>query len=198
MSAGSTTLQSAAAAAEVDEAATQALDLVRQFATTSTNDPDQMYAELDRARTKVMNAWERLERLQQQAMKENNNAAPRIQDDDVRPAFMDMITDAFADVLEDLRNKSNDEDLDVDVLVDCLQSGMDLLPLLTSSSYEQGDFSWSNKDDDDDDNNNDPSDSNLDTNCNNDDDDNPHEQRRRRLGYHCRDDNTNADPEAAI
>jgi hypothetical protein len=50
MSAVSPTFQSAAAA-EVDETATQALDLVRQFATTSTDDPEQMYAELDRARS---------------------------------------------------------------------------------------------------------------------------------------------------
>jgi hypothetical protein len=73
-----------------------------------------------------MNAWERLKQLQlqlqlqqQQGMK-NNNSTPLQNDDDVSPAFMDMITDAFADVLEDLGNKSNDEDLDVDVLVDCL------------------------------------------------------------------------------
>jgi hypothetical protein len=45
---------------------------------------------------------------------------------DFRDMYMDMITDAFADVLEELRSSDTDT-LNVDVLVDCLQSGLELL-----------------------------------------------------------------------
>jgi hypothetical protein len=49
-----------------------------------------------------------------------------IDDNEFRAAYMDMVTSAFADVLEDMRN-NGEEDLDVDILVDCLQSGMDFM-----------------------------------------------------------------------
>ena len=50
----------------------------------------------------------------------------------IRMAHMDMITDAFGDVLEDLRKRQESGDdkndpLDMDTLVDCLQSGLDLV-----------------------------------------------------------------------
>jgi len=60
-----------------------------------------------------------------------------------------MITDAFSDVLEDLRTKSSTEDdpIDVETLVDCLQSGLDLLNQgskyysrsLSETDFESGD-----------------------------------------------------------
>ncbi|KAL3937077.1 MAG: hypothetical protein SGARI_002288 [Bacillariaceae sp.] len=39
---------------------------------------------------------------------------------------MDMITDAFGDVLDQMRSSEN-SNLDINVLVDCLQSGVDFL-----------------------------------------------------------------------
>ena len=50
----------------------------------------------------------------------------------IRMAHMDMITDAFGDVLEDLRKRQESGDdkndpMDMDTLVDCLQSGLDLV-----------------------------------------------------------------------
>lgn len=85
---------------------------------------------------------------------------------------MDMITDAFADVLEDLRQKEGDS-LDVDVLVDCLQSGIDLMTqedkeffLMSERSIKIEDNDEPFEDDDED--------GKL----------TPHELRRRQLGFH--------------
>ena len=75
-----------------------------------------------------------------------------------------MITDSFSDVLEDLR--TGDADFDVDVLVDCLQSGVDLM------NQEDRELFMQEMDNDDDEEEND--DSKL----------TPHELRRRLLGFH--------------
>jgi len=61
-----------------------------------------------------------------------------------------MVTEAFADVLDNLRSEEGD-DLDVDVLVDCLQSGLELMTqqdkeLLLMSRQNSGE-EWAEGDD---------------------------------------------------
>jgi hypothetical protein len=129
-----TTRPSTATMMTVDEAASKALGLVQRFASVENpqeqsieknpwQDPQRMLDELIQARQDIMQAWNN----------NNNNNATNDDDDDgndderdFRALYMDMITDAFADVLEELQS-SDTETLNVDVLVDCLQSGLELL-----------------------------------------------------------------------
>lgn len=116
------------------------------------NQPDDIFNALDTARTKLINAWDDLEqecvRVKQREEEENvedddwsttkNNKTKKIKDqqkqqlqqleesEKIKVAYIDMITDAFADALEDMRQQEGDN-LDVDVLIDCLQSGLDLM-----------------------------------------------------------------------
>jgi hypothetical protein len=175
----------------VDAAATAAIDLVRELSERDPHDkdesnpwrnPEQVFQQLDQARTGIVKAWEELHAaaaaLEQKD--DNKNAANSgdttkesstsnsVNEDDLRAAYMDMITDAFADVLEDMRANES-EDIDVDVLVDCLQSGLDLM------SQEEKDFYMQ---DNDELNNMDEGESN--------DTVTPHELRRQELGFNMK------------
>jgi hypothetical protein len=131
-----------AAAARIDEAATDAFELIQKYANVSDphaleqdnpwQDPHQMFDELRKARTRLTAAWAQLLQAQQKQVvssssdnTENTTNGKVSSEQDFRALYMDMITDAFGDVLEDLRN--GEEELNVDVLVDCLQSGVELM-----------------------------------------------------------------------
>jgi hypothetical protein len=175
----------------VDAAATAAIDLVRELSERDPHDkdesnpwrnPEQVFQQLDQARTGIVKAWEELHAaaaaLEQKD--DNKNAAnsgdmtkelspsTSINEDDLRAAYMDMITDAFADVLEDMR-ANEAEDIDVDVLVDCLQSGLDLM------SQEEKDFFMQDNEEL----------NNMDEGENN-DTVTPHELRRQELGFNMK------------
>ncbi|GAX11957.1 hypothetical protein FisN_8Lh050 [Fistulifera solaris] len=118
--------------AAVEEAASEAFQLIDAFAEQETNDPngpwrqpEQILSSLNEARAKLMNAWNELSaKMAEDEQQEKTSTV--VNEEDFRVAYVNMITDAFADILEDLRN--HDPDFDVDVLVDCLQSGMELIP----------------------------------------------------------------------
>ena len=165
--------------AAVDAAAEAAVRLIRDFAERDNEDdvwkhPEDMLNQIAKARDKVTEAWEKLEQTIKESEAANGkeqNAKP-YNEIDFRAAYMDMITDAFADVLEDLRQKEGDS-LDVDVLVDCLQSGIDLMTqedkeffLMSERSIKIEDNDEPFEDDDED--------GKL----------TPHELRRRQLGFH--------------
>jgi Mg2+ and Co2+ transporter CorA len=183
----------------VDAAATAAIDLVRELSERDPHDkdeanpwrnPEQVFQQLDQARTGIVNAWEELHAaaaaLEQtdhanaanttnssnmDTTKEPLSTSTSVDEDDLRAAYMDMITDAFADVLEDLR-ANEAEDIDVGVLVDCLQSGLDLM------SQEEKDFFMQ---DNEELNNMDESESNdIAVTVT------PHELRRRELGFNMK------------
>lgn len=127
----------------VEKAATTAVDLVTKFADQDPSDPTscwqnptRMYEQLDQARDRALEAWKILEQAkktasatevmeQQQPQTQADNTAVHTKEQDLRALFMDMVTDAFADVLAEM--KDGEEDIDLDVLVDCLQSGMEIL-----------------------------------------------------------------------
>jgi len=201
-------------AAAVDEAVQKAVDLLQEYASAAEDDtkgrdnpwknPDEIYAQLDRARSDIMQAWDQLHaaRAAATAVDEEANSSNSKEDKEtcLRMAYMDMITDAFADVLEDLRTKSssdnNDDPLDVETLVDCLQSGLDLWNSSSSnrqqpgpeqprgasllslhSSYSETDFSFSNINNEEDNNEEEGARSDDDVRLT------PHESRRRQLGF---------------
>lgn len=123
--------------AAVNKSVDDCLDLIQTYAhhdphdtSTETNNnpwtsPETLFATLDQARDRLKRAWEDLE----DAIKTETHdpeAPPKQMDEDrVKVAYMDMITDACGDVLEQMRHAEGDN-LDVDVLVDCLQSGLEL------------------------------------------------------------------------
>jgi hypothetical protein len=130
----------------LDKAATNAFNLIQEYADFQDphsdqednpwRNPDAMYDELNIARSELTQAWQELSKQQQQQQQHQHQSKTQqsekdektqVEPDEFRALYMDMITDAFADVLENMRQSQ--EQIDVDILVDCLQSGMDMLQL---------------------------------------------------------------------
>jgi hypothetical protein len=146
-------------AAGVEAAATKAVALVEKFSALDPNNPDpsnpwrnprDMWVQLDKARADIQEAWGTTE----EQPKEQSDRKVAF-----TAMYIDLITDSFADVLDDMRK---DDAVDVDILVDCLQSGLELL------STEEVDLMMEQDDDMEEE-------GSAFT---------PHEQRRRELGFH--------------
>lgn len=157
----------------VDEAVTQALELVKTYADPKNpawkDGPDQIYKELDQARYSIVRAWDELQvamSKQEGVEDETKETSAETDKEGLRVAYIDMITDAFADVLDNLRQNDTNDPIDVDVLVDCLQSGLDLMNTTATGSLSMGDLSFDEGDTD--------TTGNTIT---------PHESRRRQLGF---------------
>lgn len=112
----------------MEVAASKAVDLVQQFSEQDPSDmnscwqnPTRMFEQLDQARTEALEAWKVLEEAQARNV---DISKVTIREHDLRAQFMDMVTDAFADVLDQMKESEN---FDLDILVDCLQSGIEIL-----------------------------------------------------------------------
>lgn len=135
----------AAESEAVHRAAAEALEVVQslsnELSANDNADAERAQSQLNAARNKLTGAWDALQRAMDEAGPEAIDPGAKtkgdehndIDEDRLQVEYMDMITDAFQDVLEDLRLKQGD-DLDVDALVDCLQSGLDL--------FSQQDKAW--------------------------------------------------------
>lgn len=142
-------------AARVEEAASKAVTLIEEFSQHDPSDPSpsnpwrnpkDMFKRLDQAREALQAAWQSIAEEQ-----------PQLEKKVIRTAmYIDLITDSFQDVLEELRTN---EDINVDTLADCLQSGLELL------SSEEAELILDSQDGDDEEQLT------------------PHEQRRRQLGF---------------
>jgi hypothetical protein len=127
-------------AARVEEAASKAVTLIEEFSKCDPSDespsnpwrnPEGIFKRLDQARDDLQAAW--------QSIAEEK---PQLEQKVIRAAmYIDLITDSFQDVLEELRTN---EDVNVDTLADCLQSGLELL------SSEEAELFLDPQDDDDD------------------------------------------------
>lgn len=142
-------------ASRFEAAATNAVALMEQFSEQDPRDPDSewknpqhIFEQLDAARKQVMEAWKDIQ-VESQNVEVDETA--------FRALYLDMITDSFADVLDELRK---DDAVDVGVLVDCLQSGMDFLTSEEKELFMQ------------------------DESLEEDDELAPHEKQRRVLGFH--------------
>jgi len=109
----------------VNEASIRCCSLLERFAAQDPSDPNSawknpqdIFDQLEMARREVTEAWKKGE----------NEEGDDFDDSRFRTLYMEMITDAFADSLETLR-ESEGNHLDVEVLVDCLQSGIELLSM---------------------------------------------------------------------
>jgi hypothetical protein len=124
-------------ATRLEQAATQAVELIEQYSEQDPQDPNsawknpqEIFEKLDVARKEVLAAWNDMQESQ-------NNTNEQIDESAFRALYLDMITDAFADVLDELRK---DNAVDVSVLVDCLQSGMDFLTSEEKELFLQDDM----------------------------------------------------------
>eukprot|EP00543_Licmophora_paradoxa_P010010 CAMPEP_0202468138 /NCGR_PEP_ID=MMETSP1360-20130828/74334_1 /ASSEMBLY_ACC=CAM_ASM_000848 /TAXON_ID=515479 /ORGANISM="Licmophora paradoxa, Strain CCMP2313" /LENGTH=157 /DNA_ID=CAMNT_0049092955 /DNA_START=11 /DNA_END=484 /DNA_ORIENTATION=+ len=107
----------------IEAATSHAIRLIEDFANCDIHDvkspwknPDEIFAKLDEARKQVVDAF---------VAEEQDEAKKGLDENAFRTLYVDMVTDAFATVLDDMR--SGNKDVDVNVLVDCLESGMDFL-----------------------------------------------------------------------
>lgn len=105
------------------DATTHAVALLEKFSNCDVDDlnspwsnPDEIFAQLDEARRNVINAWKSTAIVDES--KELDDAAFRM-------LYLEMVTDAFSTVLENLRHEN--QNVDVNILVDCLESGMEFL-----------------------------------------------------------------------
>ena len=188
---------------ELHESVQRAIDLVQYYSeqterssrttdhstTTTTNttnhdDPQDIYQQLDTARNQITTSWQALYAAYHSPSDDTNNnndsnSNPLTEQEQIRIAYLNMITDSFGNVLANLHDDNNNG---VDVLADCLQSGYDLLTQFnhhhhhhSSSTWYDTDFVWNDDDDDDDMGHDDEDDE--------DDDDTPHERHRQQLGF---------------
>jgi hypothetical protein len=122
----------AKASRDVYEAAEEAIELVQSLSESKAllgSDPQHAWNQLDAARNNLIRAWDALDAAMKNSStgsSTKNESNDELHEDRIRVEYMDMITDAFQDVLEDMRQKQGDQ-LDVDVLIDCLSSGLELL-----------------------------------------------------------------------
>ena len=118
--------------------------------------PQQIEQELDVARTELNEAWMDLKQYREHIITNsehyvddfddadkicdvipedhgdddtNNKDGTSLSDEQFRVMYMDMITDAFGEVLQGMMHEADtkNKQIDVDILVDCLQSGIELL-----------------------------------------------------------------------
>lgn len=118
------------------EAADKAVAMVEEYSEYDPYDtedpsnpwknPEEMFARLDGARKDVMTALEKRGKDTRTPADDQLDHNDNDDEDTMRAMYLDMITDAFADVLDNLRKEEGGA-MDLNVLVDCLQSGMDLL-----------------------------------------------------------------------
>jgi hypothetical protein len=138
----------------VEDAIQAALQLIQTYTEDPTDwrdRPEQIYQSLDEARNRIITAWTNLQSAAavdnavsvEAAQTETTGGVPTStgSEQEIRVAFVDMITDAFADVLQHQRDQ--DEDFEVAMLVDCLQSGLDMMNITNVSS----DLAWYEDDD---------------------------------------------------
>jgi hypothetical protein len=182
-----------AEASALHESIQNAILLLQQysedFAIMKTN-PDHVFESLDQARKRIASAVDTLEKSVNSTNEQPEDGCKRTDDfldptnvalseqEQIRVAYLNMITDAFADVLEDLRSKDTEKEadsvVDLDILADCLQSGCDMLAMLgqnNSSSWSENDFLWNDENDDG------MNDSVVDADIT------PHERHRQELGF---------------
>ena len=103
--------------------------------------PKLIEKELNIVRNELNDAWMELKKNQnKKGSLEHGDDIDADDDDEMvlsetefRVRYMDMITDAFGDILDEMNkkqegnNNSDDTNFDVEILVDCLQSGIDFL-----------------------------------------------------------------------
>jgi len=133
--------------------------------------PQVIEEELNKARNELNAAWKNVKaerdavtsaavteayEVEEEEEKKEEDIDNEIPEEEFRVLYMNMMTDAFGDVLETMNKESGQEGkptVDVDILVDCLQSGIDFLDpveeLNKRSYFDSLDYDFGEDDDDD-------------------------------------------------
>lgn len=122
-------------AEKVREAAQAAVDLLPS-AEALENDPEatvveQVLPELAKAQDRLQQAWNDLEQASREETEGDGDAMDTDRSDDkqqLRADYIAYVTDAFAEELAELQESSPPEDVNVELIADCLQSGMEIFP----------------------------------------------------------------------
>ena len=103
----------------VDAAVLAAYNRITEIAESGATlqDAERIAEQLREARENISQAMDQLKEAEKEP-------SPEVDEEKIRLAYMDMITDAFSDVLDDLKRN---EKFDVNLLVDCLQSGLEIM-----------------------------------------------------------------------
>lgn len=129
---------------KVEESIEKAINLIQSYTETDWRQqtPEQTLESLNAARNEITERWEILQKemtaTESVEMIEDRAASEQ----EIRIAFVDMITEAFGDMLHNMQT----ENVDIEALVDCLQSGLDMI-----NAKNLVDLAWCEDDDDDDD-----------------------------------------------
>lgn len=131
----------------LEEAANRTIKLMEKISERDPSDPDSsnfwknpqsIFEELDKSRSEIIDIWK-------SRCKDNDKTEENEENDecsDPQSMYLEMITEAFSDTLDEMRMN---EEIDVSVLVDCLQSGMDFftedqIALFVSNSENDDDL----------------------------------------------------------
>ena len=132
---------------QLKEASESAVDLVKQYIALYDDDsttveeetnpwknPEQMFLQLKEKRNTLNEIWIQYEKVLREVHNNNNDNQGQEQEDlpeeEFNVLYMDMITDAFGDVLDQMRTDaagSTSADNVIEILVDCLQNGMEFI-----------------------------------------------------------------------
>jgi hypothetical protein len=119
-------------AVRLEETATNALKLIEKYAEDDEaflENPKDMFDDLNRTKKDMQDAW----RDVKEENDKNNTAketAEIPEPADFRSSYVEMITGAFEAPLEAMRQQqeaAGANDIDVNILVECMQSGVNLL-----------------------------------------------------------------------
>lgn len=116
---------------KLEETTARAVEAIEKYAEdekTFFESPKEMFEDLVRIRKDIKDAWrEAKAEIDENTVRET---AEIPEPADFRSSYVEMMTDAFAEPLEEMRlqqEPAGANDVDVNILVECMQSGIDLL-----------------------------------------------------------------------
>eukprot|EP00980_Cylindrotheca_fusiformis_P013494 scaffold3448_cov92-Cylindrotheca_fusiformis.AAC.4 len=124
---------------QIEQLASKVMNMIHDNdnETTTTildKDPTELFENLIQMQTELQTAWkEAKEEIEKEEQQNESSANDATIDANFRAFYVEMMTDAFAEPLEEMRKQqqqqeaANDDVVDVNILAECLQSGMDLL-----------------------------------------------------------------------
>jgi hypothetical protein len=117
---------------KLEETANKAFERLSHYAEDEKNfysNPKEMLDEMNIIKNDLQDAWKGLKDehdRQQQRQEEQHSGEPEETEETFRSAYVATMTDAFDESLEQLRQQHSG-DMDVNILVECMQSGINLL-----------------------------------------------------------------------
>jgi len=116
-------------AAKYEEAAFKAATLAKTFGEKDPfdNDPENPWRDVDNMFDQMRDAVKEVQKYRRPDPVSKDEDEIDESDDTFREQYIEMMTEAFAEDIEEIRGKSGSEDeVDVNILAECLSSGMEM------------------------------------------------------------------------